>query len=145
MYTEKEPYLATPGTDSCWQTWHNSTVQRLHRRQTRSHGAEGWKDASEDNKWLCNVQLFPKVWILEILIKAFRISGPVSGSRLKAVFGYSLKAVFGYTHYPAGYPAGKPDSDHLWYAPPPLSCLLRWVRSRMSSVVYACWVSVQWL
>ena len=52
MYTERKPYLATPGTDSCWQTWHNSTVQGLHHRQTRSHGAEGWKDASEDNKWM---------------------------------------------------------------------------------------------
>jgi len=40
------------------------------------------------NEWLCNVQLLPKVWILEKLIKAFRISGSVSGSRLKAVFGY---------------------------------------------------------
>jgi len=52
MYTEREPYLATPGTDSCCQTWHNSTVQRLHHIQTRSHGTEGWKDASEDNKWM---------------------------------------------------------------------------------------------
>jgi len=34
------------------------------------------------------VQLFPKVSILEISIKAFRISGSVSGSRLKAVFVY---------------------------------------------------------
>jgi len=50
MYTERKPYLATPGTDSCWHTWHNSTVQNSHHRQTRSHGAEGWKDASEDNK-----------------------------------------------------------------------------------------------
>jgi len=47
-----EPYLATPGTDSCWQTWHNSSVQRLHHRQSWSHGAEGWKNASEDNKWM---------------------------------------------------------------------------------------------
>ena len=52
MYTEREPYLATPGKDSFWQTWHNSAVQRLHRRQTRSHAAEGWKDTSEDNKWM---------------------------------------------------------------------------------------------
>jgi len=37
---------------------------------------------------LCNVLLFPKVSILEISIKAFRISGSVSGSHLKAVFGY---------------------------------------------------------
>jgi len=39
-----------PGTASCWQTWHNSTVQRLHHMQTRSHGAEGWRDTSVDNK-----------------------------------------------------------------------------------------------
>jgi len=52
MYTEREPYLATPGTDSCWQTWSNSTVQSLHHRQNRSHAEEGWKDSSEDNKWM---------------------------------------------------------------------------------------------
>jgi len=40
------------------------------------------------NEWLCKVQLFPKVWILEISIKAFRMSGSVSGSRFKGVFGY---------------------------------------------------------
>jgi len=50
--TRISSYLATPGTDSCWQTWRNSTVQRLHHRQTQSRGAEGWVDASEDNKWL---------------------------------------------------------------------------------------------
>jgi len=38
------------------------------------------------NEWLCNVQLFPQAWILEISTKPFRIS--VSGSHLKAVFGY---------------------------------------------------------
>jgi len=32
--------------------------------------------------------IFPKKWILEISIKMFHISGSVSGSRLKAVFGY---------------------------------------------------------
>jgi len=41
-----------------------------------------------DRKKRNNVQLFPKVWILEISMKAFRISGSVSCSRLKAVFGY---------------------------------------------------------
>jgi len=57
----KVPYLSTPGTDSCWQTWrvqlaewglelHYSTEITVHHRQTRSHGSEGWKDASEDNK-----------------------------------------------------------------------------------------------
>ena len=40
------------------------------------------------NEWLCNVQLFPKVWILQISIKTFRITGSVSGSHLKAVFRY---------------------------------------------------------
>jgi len=40
------------------------------------------------NEWLCNVQLFPKVRILEISMKAFRIFASISGSRLKAVFGY---------------------------------------------------------
>jgi len=34
------------------------------------------------------VQLFPKVCILEVSIKAFRIYGSVSGFRLKVVFGY---------------------------------------------------------
>jgi len=40
------------------------------------------------NKLLCNVQLFPRVWILEISRKAFGISLSVSGSRLKPLFGY---------------------------------------------------------
>jgi len=39
-------------------------------------------------KWFCKVQLFPRVWILERSRKAFRISLSVSGSRLKAFFGY---------------------------------------------------------
>ena len=68
--------------------WGYSTVQRVHYRQTRSHGTEGRKGASEDNK-LMIVQIFPKVRILEVSVKAFRISGSVSGSRLKAVFGYT--------------------------------------------------------
>ena len=32
--------------------WDYTTVQRLHYRQTRSHGTEGWKDGFEDNKWM---------------------------------------------------------------------------------------------
>jgi len=28
------------------------SITGLHHRQTRSHGAEGWKGASEDNKWM---------------------------------------------------------------------------------------------
>jgi len=62
------------------------------------------------NEWLCNVQLFPKVWNLEISIKVFRISGSLSGSRLKAVLDIRIRLQ---THYPSGYPTGKPDSDHL--------------------------------
>jgi len=38
------------------------------------------------NKWLFNVQLFPRVWILEISSRAYRIS--LSGYPLKAVSGY---------------------------------------------------------
>jgi len=32
--------------------WYYTMVQRLHHRQTRSQGTEGWKDASENNKWM---------------------------------------------------------------------------------------------
>jgi len=59
---------------------------------------------------MCN---FFQVWIIEISRKAFPISGSVSGSRSKAVFGYPLRLQ---THYPAGYPTGKPDTDHLCQA-----------------------------
>jgi len=41
-------------------------------------------------KWLCNVQLFPRVWILKISRKAYWISLSVSGPRLKAVFWISV-------------------------------------------------------
>ena len=80
MYTEREPYLATPGIDSCWQTWHNSTVQRLHHRQTCSHGAEGWKNASEDNKWMivqCECAAFNDKSVSDI---RFRIQFPFGSS-----------------------------------------------------------------
>jgi len=50
-------------TDLCWQIWRvqladwvrewdYTAVQRLHHRTTQSHGTEGWKGASEDNKWM---------------------------------------------------------------------------------------------
>jgi len=39
------------------------------------------------NEWLFNLQLYPRVWILERL-QVFRVSLSVSGSRLKAVFRY---------------------------------------------------------
>ena len=94
MYTEREPYLATPWTDSCWKIgitlrFRDYTIDRL--------GVMGQKAEKMllkiINEWLCNVQLFPKLWILKILIKAFRISGSESGSRLKAVFGYPYPVV----------------------------------------------------
>ena len=31
---------------------HYGTEIRLHHRQTGRHGTEGWKDASDDNKWM---------------------------------------------------------------------------------------------
>jgi len=58
-----------------------------------------------------NVQLFPRVWILKISRKAFRIPLSVPGSRLKAVLDIRIRLQ---THYPSGYPDGKPDSDQLW-------------------------------
>jgi len=60
------------------------------------------------NEWLCNVQLFPKVWILEISRKRFGYPGPVPVSKQFLDIRIRLQ-----THYPAGYPTGKPDSDHL--------------------------------
>jgi len=69
--------------------WDYATVQRLHHRHTRSQSTEGWKGASENNNWMIvQCATFPEVRILEISIKAFRISRSVSGSHLKAVFGY---------------------------------------------------------
>jgi len=114
VYAEREPiFLATPRTDSCWQTWHDSTVQRLHHRQTQSHGAEGWKDASEDNKWMI-VQCPPfyKSLNLRNIDKSVSDNRIRIRSRSKAVFGYPYPVQ---THYPAGYPTGKPDSDLLWH------------------------------
>ena len=32
--------------------WDYTTVQRLHHRQSWSQGTKGWKDASENNKWM---------------------------------------------------------------------------------------------
>jgi len=43
--------LAYPISNS-WGEWDYTTVQRLHHRQTWSHGTEGWIDASENNKWM---------------------------------------------------------------------------------------------
>ena len=70
-----------------------TTIQRLHHRQTRSHGTDGWMLVKIINEWLCNPNPYPvhvwkQFWDIRIRLQ---------------------------THYPAGYPTGKPDSDHLWY------------------------------
>jgi len=55
MYTEREPYLVTPGYRFMMTNFGITLRFRdytIDNRQTRSHGAEGWKDASEDNKWM---------------------------------------------------------------------------------------------
>jgi len=74
------------------RAWDYSTVLRLLHRQTWINGFMAQKAEKMLpkilNKWLCNVKLFPWVWILDISRKAFRMSLSVSGSRLKAVFGY---------------------------------------------------------
>ena len=70
------------------------------------------------NERLCNVQLFPRVWILKILRKAFRIFLSVSGSLWKLFLDIRIRL---HTSYPAGYPigslinAGLPDaSQGIW-------------------------------
>jgi len=69
--------------------WEYTTVQRLHHRQTRSHGTEGWKYASENNEWMIVQRAtFSTSLNSRNIDKAFRISGSVSGSHLKAVFWY---------------------------------------------------------
>jgi len=49
---------------------------------------------------------FPRVWILEISRKSFRISLSVSGSRLKAVFGYPWVVRVRDQRLPQSTPAG---------------------------------------
>ena len=102
------------GSDPCWQTWHNSTVERLHQRQTRSHGAEGRKDASKENKWMivqCECATFSKSLNPRNIDKSVSDIRVRSGARLKAVFGYPYPVS---SSQSCGYPADKPDSDHLW-------------------------------
>jgi len=63
VYTKSKNYI--PNTLKIWYVyipvgrfadwegeWDYTTIQRLHHRETRSHSTEGWKDASEDNKWM---------------------------------------------------------------------------------------------
>jgi len=39
--------------EATWKEYLGSTMVGHYRhRQTWSHGTEGWKDASEDNKWM---------------------------------------------------------------------------------------------
>ena len=92
-------------------------------RQTRSHGTEGWKDASEDSEWMivqCGTfskSLNPRNIDKGVIDKG--ISGSVSGFRLKAVFGYpypvanSLSHRTGPTLASAG-PNARPRRGPLW-------------------------------
>jgi len=96
-----------------WNYMHNCTeiTPQTHLESWYRRLKKCFRNQKVLNKWLCTVQLFPRAWILEILRKVFRISLSVSGSRLKAVFGYLYPVE---SHYPARYPTSKPDSDHLY-------------------------------
>jgi len=76
------------------------------------------------NKWLCNVQFFPRAWILEISRKIFQISLSYPVHVWKQFLDICMRLQ---THYPAGYPTGKRDSDHLWYLYP--IWFLFWLKS----------------
>jgi len=57
--------------------------------QTRSHGTECWKDASEDNEsMIVQCGTFSKSLNPRNIDKSVRISWSISSSRLKTVFGY---------------------------------------------------------
>jgi len=93
-------------------TWHNSTVLRLHHRQSRSHGAEVWRDASVDNKWMI-VQcatFFKSLNLWNIVKSGSDIRIRIRFPFLKQFLDILIRLQ---THYRAGYPTGKPDSDHL--------------------------------
>jgi len=94
------------------RAWGYTTVLRLHHRQTWRHGTEGWRHASEGSKWMIlQCATFSKIWTLEISRKPFQISTSVSGSHLKAVFGYPYPIV---NSLSCRISTDKPDNDHLW-------------------------------
>ena len=73
-----------------------TTVQRLHHRQTRSHGTEGWKDASENNKWMIvqcatfSKSLNPQNIIKNVSDIRIRIPFPFESSFWISVYGCKL-------------------------------------------------------
>ena len=107
--------------------WDYTTVHRSHQRQTRSHGTDGWKDASENNKWIIvQCATFSRSLNPRIIDKS------VSDIRIRILFPFESSfchiRIRLQTHYLAGYPTGKPDSDHLWYLQRKhdLTWLMRW-------------------
>ena len=74
-------------------------MQRLHHRHSDwSHNTEGWRDASEDNKWM--------------VVQCVTFSNSLNSRNIdKSVSDILIRLQ---THYPVGYPTGTPDSDHLW-------------------------------
>jgi len=92
-----------------------TAVQRLHHRQTRSYETKGWKDASEDNKWMIvQWETFSKS------LNPRNIDKSVSDIRIRIRFPFESSFWISVhiqlqTHYPAGYPTGKPNGDHLCF------------------------------
>jgi len=89
--------------------WDYTTVQRLHQRLSRSHGTDGWKVASENNK-LIIVQcatffrsLNPRNIDKSISDIRIRIRFLFESSFWTSVSGCKLTIL--------------PDSDHLWWGP----------------------------
>ena len=82
------------------------------------------------NEWLCNVQLFPKVWILEIFIKAFWISGTCWKNVFFALTDKTL-LVFYFTDI-------HPDSNRsripwIWLVPEPEWIRIQNLKNRIGS------------
>jgi len=105
---------------SIGRAWDYTMVQRLHYRQTWSQGTEGWRDASEDTKWMI-VQcatFFQESESSKCREKRFGYPYPYPVHVWKQFLDIHIRLQ---THYLAGYPTGKPDSDNLW----PLTIFLR--------------------
>ena len=119
--------------------WDYITVQRLHHRQTGNRGTEGWKDASEDNKWMISKSLNPR----NIDKSVCGYPDPYPVPIWKQFLDIRIRL---HTHYPAGYPTGKPDNDHLccamlWFETNLVVCLFwpKMVRCRATCNIQTTW------
>ena len=120
------PYLATTGTDSCWQTWRVQLADykgewngiTLRYRDYTIDRLDVMAQKAENtllkiiNEWLCNAQLFPNVWSSKYRVKRFRYLGPYPVPIRKQFLDICIRLQ---THYRGRYPTGKPDTDHLWH------------------------------